>query len=336
MAVIFSRFLDISISSIWLIAAVILLRLALMRYVPRRLLFGLWSLPAIRLLCWKLPESPWSITPKITVLVEPSVSTGVSEASIFAKSAPWIWIGGILLLLVYAVISTLRMRHMVHTAMRKTGRVWICDNISTPFVSGLLSPRIYLPSDMNEQTTAYVLAHEAAHIKRLDHWWKAFAFTVLMLHWFNPVVWFAFSLFSKDMELACDESAVKKLSLKEKKEYAKALLTCSISGQSIGLTQIAFDRISVKERVQQVLKPKPISFGNGLMVCFIGVVLAVLFLTAPTNAQQIADTSGNTNASQPEGKPFYKEDPDTGTVEEFWITEISDGTYIITPKDTDE
>ena len=171
--------------------------------------------------------------------VSPVISS-VNPMQVVVAAASWVWIAGMVILLIAAAVSLLRLRAKVRASLPVDRDIYICDDIDTPFLLGLIRPRIYLPSHLNEETRVSVIAHEKAHIKSRHHWWKAAAFLILILHWFNPLVWAAFLLFCRDIELSCDETVVEKLDLEGKKRYSKALLSCADSRRLAVFCPLAF------------------------------------------------------------------------------------------------
>jgi hypothetical protein len=159
--------------------------------------------------------------------------------------------------------------------------LWICDEVKSPFILGLHKPKIYLSSGMDEAQYPYVIAHEQAHLKRGDQWWKPLGFLILAIHWFNPFVWAAYILFCSDLELACDESAVKKLNPQERKDYSYALLSCSMQRRLVTVCPLAFGEAGVKKRVKEILNYKKPTFWVVLAAVVVCVIVAVCFLTNP-------------------------------------------------------
>ncbi|MBQ6234626.1 MAG: M56 family metallopeptidase [Clostridia bacterium] len=195
--------------------------------------------------------------------------------------AGWVWLGGAAAMLLYALISYLRLKHRVRASVLLEKGVYVCDEISDPFILGLIVPKIYLPSGMDEQTRAYVLAHERAHLKRFDHIWKPLGFLLLAVYWFNPLLWLAYILLCRDIELACDEKVVKELDDTGKAAYSEALVTASVSRRSIAACPLAFGETGVKSRVKSVLNYKKPAFWIILVALLAGIATAVCFLTVP-------------------------------------------------------
>ena len=192
-----------------------------------------------------------------------------------------LWLIGVLVMLGYAVYSYLRVRRQVSEAIWLRDNLWICDQVKSPFILGLFRPKIYLSSGMEEAQLPYVIAHEQAHLRRGDQWWKPLGFVLLMIHWYNPFVWVAYILFCRDLELACDESAVRDLTLEERKSYSYALLSCSMQRRLVTVCPLAFGEVGVKKRVKEILNYKKPTFWVVLAAVAVCVIVAVCFLTNP-------------------------------------------------------
>lgn len=197
------------------------------------------------------------------------------------KMLSTIWLFGMLVLIGYGIVGSLRVEYQLRFAVPVEQQIWECDSIHTSFLWGLVHPHIYLPSGMNEETKRYVIRHERAHQKRGDHWWKVIGYVLLVIYWFQPLMWIAYWIFARDIEYACDEHVIGNLSFAERKEYAQALLLCG-SGRSRRLAgPLAFDGLGVKPRIKNVLsyqKPGRGKIAISLLVC---VVVSVCFLTNP-------------------------------------------------------
>lgn len=202
-----------------------------------------------------------------------------------------LWLIGVIVMLGYAVYSYLRVRRQVSEAIWLRENLWICDQVKSPFILGLFRPKIYLSSGMEEAQFPYVIAHEQAHLKRGDQWWKPLGFVLLMIHWFNPLVWAAYILFCRDLELACDESAVRDLTLEERKSYSYALLSCSMQRRLVTVCPLAFGEVGVKKRVKEILNYKKPSFWILLAAVVVCVIVAVCFLTNPKDKTTVILTN---------------------------------------------
>ena len=209
-----------------------------------------------------------------------------------------LWLIGVLVMLGYAVYSYLRVRRQVSEAIWLRDNLWICDQVKSPFILGLFRPKIYLSSGMEEAQLPYVIAHEQAHLRRGDQWWKPLGFVLLMIHWYNPFVWVAYILFCRDLELACDESAVRDLTLEERKSYSYVLLSCSMQRQLVTVCPLAFGEVGVKKRVKEVLNYKKPSFWIMLAAVVVCVIVEVCFLTNPKDGTTVVLTNeaGNSEA----------------------------------------
>lgn len=216
--------------------------------------------------------------------VNPTIETVAKQfdtVAILKTVAGWVWLAGVCGMLLYALISFLRLRHRVRASVLLEKGVYVCDEISDPFILGLIVPKIYLPSGMDEQTRAYVLSHERAHLKRFDYIWKPLGFLLLSIYWFNPLLWLAYILLCRDIELACDEKVVKELDDAGKAAYSEALVHASVSRRMVSACPLAFGETGVKGRVKSVLNYKKPAFWIILVAILACVAVAVCFLTMP-------------------------------------------------------
>lgn len=310
---IFINLLNMSISAGWVILAVCLLRF-LLKKAPKAIRCCLWILVGIRLVCPISPESALSLIPsaepipqEILYNTNPAIESGIETVNnvvnpilsssfapdpgdsvnpiqVFLHTASLLWITGTLAMLLYALVSCIRLARRVAVSVRLEGNLWLCDNVSSPFIFGILFPRVYLPSLLEETQLACVVAHEKAHLKRHDHWWKPLGFLLLSVYWFNPLCWAAYILLCRDIELACDERVIKSMKAEEKKKYAETLLSCGTPGPRISACPLAFGEVSVKERIRTVLNYKKPSFWIAAVsiLAFGGAALA--FLTSPASS----------------------------------------------------
>lgn len=314
MGSIFLKLFNMGWTSSWLILAVVFLRFILRR-APRWITCLLWAFVAVRLVCPFSVESAFSLIPSSEPLPERimtehtlSVDTGIAAVdgpvngylgdhyyegvTVPAGSKNRVmdilgslWAVGVFALLLYSVVSLVRLRRMTGASVRVSGDIFLCDGIHTPFILGVVKPRIFLPSGMEEGQAEYVVAHERAHLKRKDHWWKPAGFLLLAVYWFLPLSWVAYILFSRDVELACDEKVIKTLGEESKKAYAQALLFCSVGKtpvrRAVTACPLAFGEVGVKERVKNVLhykKPAFLLLAAAAVCC---AAAAVCFLTNP-------------------------------------------------------
>lgn len=320
MSKLFLHLLNISITAGWIVLVVVLLRFVLKK-APKWTRVVLWGLVALRLLLPVSIESVLSLVPSAeTVAVEPVtqpsetqsspvvserivIKTGIPAvnrvvnppAKTSAKSADtvtflkavagWVWLAGVVGMLLYALISFLRLKHRVRASVLLEKGVYVCDEIKDPFILGLIVPKIYLPSGMDEQTRAYVLSHERAHLKRFDHIWKPLGFLLLSVYWFNPLLWLAYILLCRDIELACDEKVIRELDDTGKAAYSEALVTASVSRRMVSACPLAFGETGVKSRVKSVLNYKKPAFWIILVAILACIAVAVCFLTMPKKNQ---------------------------------------------------
>lgn len=313
MNVLFLKIINMSISASWLVMAVLILRLVLKK-APKWINVLLWGIVAVRLICPFAFESALSLIPSAETFPEKAISgpsfdvqTGITPVdnrindylgdryfegvtvpanngnhmmNIFSI----VWTIGILLLIAYTVISYWRLHREIDTAVRYKDNLFQSENVSSPFVLGLIKPRIYLPFSINGQDLEHVVAHEQAHIHRKDHWWKPLGFLLLTIHWFNPFVWLSYVLLCRDIELACDEKVIRELCNEQRADYTQALVACSINRRTIAACPLAFGEVGVKERVKSVMNYKKPAFGIVLLAVIACVGVAVCFLTNPITA----------------------------------------------------
>ena len=310
MSELFLKIINMSISASWLILAVLILRFVLKK-APKWINVLLWGIVAIRLICPFSFESTLSLIPSAETIplnigmdTTPTINSGISAINnavnpiISQSNTPmagasvnllqitigiyeYIWIFGMIALALYTAISYWRLRRKVDTAVRYKDNIFQSENVSFPFVLGIIKPRIYLPFKMNGQYLEHVVAHEQAHICRKDHWWKPLGFLLLMIHWFNPLMWLAYVLLCRDIELACDEKVIKELGNEQRGDYTQALVACSVNRRMIAACPLAFGEVSVKERVKSVMNYKKPAFWVIIISVIVCVGVAVCFLTNP-------------------------------------------------------
>lgn len=333
MAEIFQKALNMSIAAGWLILAVIALRL-LLRRAPKRFRLLLWAVVGLRLaLPWSI-ESALSLIPSAQTLPEgimleraPVLDTGISSLNgainpgftaaftpelgasanplqVLLPIAAALWMLGAAAMLLWALVSWLRLRKRVREAVRLEENVYECE-IASPFVLGLFRPRIYLPFSLENGERELVLAHERAHITAGDHIIKPLGWLLLAAHWYNPLVWLAYALFCRDIELACDERVVRGLSLSDRADYSQALLDLSRPRGGVRACPLAFGESSVKGRVKSVLSYKKPAFWLVLLAVVVCVGAAVCFLTDPKEeAEPVDDGDGGVVISARLGENF--------------------------------
>lgn len=205
----------------------------------------------------------------------------INPLLIISYIASIIWLVGIAVLLLYTLISFWRLKRKIGTAVLLRDNIYQSEAVASPFVLGIIKPKIYLPFNLSEQDMVHVIAHEQAHIRRRDHWWKPLGFAVLTLHWFNPLVWLGYVLLCRDIELACDEKVVKELNNEQRADYSQALLTCSVNRRLIAACPLAFGEVSVKDRVKSVLSYKKPAFWIIMVAIVASIVVSICFLTNP-------------------------------------------------------
>ncbi len=316
METIFIKLFNMSIAASWLILVVILLRL-LLRKAPKSLCCILWALVGIRLICpfsfesvLSLIPSAETVSPNILYSETPTISSGIDivnstvnpviteslapqvEASvnplqIVVYVMSIVWLGGIAAMLLYSVLSYVYLCRKVATAVLLRDNIWQSEKVSSPFVLGLFRPRIYIPFSTDADGMQYVIAHEAAHIQRHDHWIKPLGFLILTVYWFNPLVWLAYTLLCRDIELACDERVIKELGVHAKKAYSSALLEYSVGRNMIAACPLAFGEVGVKQRVKNVLNYKKPAFWIIIVALASIVIVAICFLTNPKTDNNI-------------------------------------------------
>ena len=201
--------------------------------------------------------------------------------SIYLPAAGLVWFAGVAVMLLYALVSWLTLRRRVRASVPLEERTMLCDAIETPFLLGVLRPRIYLPSGLDDAQRAAALAHERAHLRRGDHWWKLLGFLLLAVHWFNPLVWLAYVLLCRDIELACDERAVRDMDADARADYSQALLDCAAPRPLVRVCPLAFGEVGIKERIKAVLNYKKPAFWIIVSAVAVCTVVAVCFLTRP-------------------------------------------------------
>lgn len=368
---VFLKLVNLSISASWLILAVLVLRVVLKK-APKWVMPLLWGVVALRLVCLFSIESALSLIPSaetipseiVTETREPvlyeqatldivtnptlpsaaEVPVGVSrqQAQVDFNIYSVLWLAGMAALLVHALVSAGKLKRKLATAILLRDNIYESEFVDSPFVFGVVKPNIYLPMHMDEGTAAYVIAHEHAHLARRDHWWKVLGYLVLALHWFNPLVWVAYILFCRDIELACDEKVVKGLDGAARADYSQALLSCAAPKRAVAACPLAFGEGNIKTRVKSALHYKKPAFWVAAAAVLAVVIVAVCFLTNPRSergslvwAQKLnaADVASIELYVPAEGKARqYKK---LGTEEMAQAVELinsSRGTYIEKPE----
>ena len=307
---VFLKLVNLSISASWLILAVLVLRVVLKK-APKWVMPLLWGVVALRLVCLFSIESALSLIPSaetipseiVTETREPvlyeqatldivtnptlpsaaEVPVGVSrqQAQVDFNIYSVLWLAGMAALLVHAIVSAGKLKRKLATAILLRDNIYESEFVDSPFVFGVVKPNIYLPMHMDEGTAAYVIAHEHAHLARRDHWWKVLGYLVLALHWFNPLVWVAYILFCRDIELACDEKVVRGLDGAARADYSQALLSCAAPKRAVAACPLAFGEGNIKTRVKSALHYKKPAFWVAAAAVLAVVIVAVCFLTNP-------------------------------------------------------
>ena len=324
MGEIFLKLLNLSITASWLILAVLCIRL-LFRKIPKWITCLLWGVVAIRLIFPFSIESAFSLQLsaepiRTSTMVEgelipyvPSVNSNigvventvnpllaeafayqetesVAPLQVFIGIAGSVWLSGMVVLLIFALVSMIKLRLRVREAVRYKENIYICDAVKSPFILGIIKPRIYLSSALSEEEMDYIIAHERAHLKRKDHLWKPFGYLLLCIYWFNPLCWIAYIMLCKDIELACDEKVIKDMSFGDKKEYSRVLLSCATQRRLVSVCPLAFGEVGVKERVKTVLNYKKPTFWITIAAIVVCAIVAICFLTNPAKEYQIRIT----------------------------------------------
>lgn len=307
---VFLKVVNMSLTASWLILAVAVVRVLFLR-MPKWVMCLLWGMVAVRLLCPVALEWEHSVLPSaeplpkdIIYTARPQLQSGIiivdntvnpmlassmtpiepasaNPTQIWSFILSQVWILGMAIMLVYALVSYLLLKHKVRFSIPVRGNIRRCEHIADPFVLGFLEPKIYLPASLEKRQWEWVLKHEEAHIERRDHMWKLVAFLVLTLHWFNPLAWAAFILFCRDMEGACDERVIHNLEDADRRAYAAAILDSSIPKHRKNICPLAFGEVGVKARVKSVVKYKKPGWIIGIISLLLCSILAVGFLTNP-------------------------------------------------------
>ena len=350
----FLKLLNMSISASWIILVVLVLRL-LLKKAPKWINVLLWAIVAVRLICPFTIESVMSLMPSAetinphTITSTPTINIGIPSInttlnpiiqestivvsqeesinifqlliSVFSK----VWIAGIGLMLTYSVISYIRIKRKIGTAVLLRDNIYQSETVVSPFVLGIIKPKIYLPFNICEKDMESVIIHEQAHIHRKDYLWKPLGFLLLMLHWFNPLVWLGYILLCRDIEVACDERAIKEMTTEQRADYSQALLACSVNRRMISACPIAFGEVNVKNRIKSVLNYKKPTFWIIIVAIIASIVVAACFLTNPVNSKDSTDDNMTTVENKPkddEVNTEIKTDAHTDTNTSIDISEL--------------
>ena len=348
---IFLKTVNLSITTGWFILALLIFR-PLIKRLPRAFSCILWGLVGIRLvlpfsirsILSLIPSSetlpsdilytqaptinsgiPYlnsTVNPIISSSLSPNPADSANPMQIITFIVSNIWISGILILVIYAIFSYLKLYFITKECIKTKDNIRICDNISTPFILGIIKPKIFIPSTLSDEDYKFVIPHEQAHIKRLDHLWKPIGFLLLTVYWFNPIVWVAYILLCRDIETACDEKVIRSLDSYSRKAYSLALVNCSARKKLIRACPLAFGENGVKSRIKNVLSYKKPTFWILIISVIVSAIAVLCFMTNPTDIKisEIDEPTLNMKVA------FQN-------VESVSITSY-DNTYVLTEKDS--
>lgn len=309
-----------------IVIVVVLVARILLKKAPKIFSYALWSVVLIRLVCPFSIKSILSLIPKkadnisqqivtsttphrvapappIINSPQPSIDTTIPQTTVVTNTGiDWIfvieilWIIGILAMLLYSVVSLVKLQKSLKYSLNYRENIYLAKNLKSPFVMGVFRPKIYLPDNLTEDEKEYIILHEQMHIKRFDYIIKIISFLILCLHWFNPLVWVAFFMSSKDMEMSCDESVIKKLGNDVKKDYSTSLLSLATGKRIIGGTPLAFGEGQTKSRIKNILSYKQPRFWV-VLVCLLAVIaVCVGLMTNPKEKETIFNNDSLVNA----------------------------------------
>jgi beta-lactamase regulating signal transducer with metallopeptidase domain len=320
MSGLFLTVLNMSLTASYVILFVILIRLALKK-APKFISYALWVVVAFRLIIPFSFKSIFSLMPRNTNTVpisydiiyqqSPQINSGievvdsfvsgslpapvigasVNPLQIYVEIGAYIWVLGIIALLIYSLISIFILKRQLNSAQFSEKNIFEAKNLKTPFVLGLVKPKIYLPARINDEERNYILLHEQTHIHRKDHIIKILAFLILSMHWFNPLAWIAFILMSTDMELSCDERVLKEMNEDIKKPYANSLLSLATGRHILNGSPLAFGEGNIKGRIKNVMNYKKPGFWVVGIAIIIVIGIGIGLMTNPINAKEPSDFS---------------------------------------------
>lgn len=303
---------NMSLTATWAVLAFTILR-PLLKKVPKWVNCLLWGVVGLRLCLPFSFESALSLVPSakpiptnITISSNPQIDTGVDVVNnvvnpvisnavapdlsysvnplqVVVSVASYIWVIGLILMVLYSLVSYIVLKKKVSASVLYKDNVYYCDDIVTPFILGIIKPKIYIPSGLNEQDLEFVLEHEKSHLKRKDHIIKPISFLILSVYWFNPAICLWYILLCRDIESACDEKVIKNYDIESKKLYSTALLNCSANRRMIMACPVAFGEVGVKDRIKSVLNYKKPAFWVVLVAVILSFVLAICFMSNPIN-----------------------------------------------------
>ncbi len=320
MSELFLNILNMSISASWIVLAVLILRF-LLKKSPKWITVLLWGIVGIRLICPFSFESVLSLipsgetvpiniatahTPQIDsgvpiinnavnpIIIEnftPTLENSVNPLQIVISVVAMIWLVGVFTMIIYTVVSYFKVKNKVKTAVLLRDNIYQSETVTSPFVLGIIMPKIYLSFNINEQEMDYVIAHEQSHLMRKDHIWKPLGFLILSVYWFNPLLWLGYILLCRDIELACDERVINKLNTEQRADYSQALLNCSVNRRIIAACPLAFGEVGVKKRIKSVLNYKKPDFWIAIVSVVLIIVTSVCLLTNPITVK--AENNGS-------------------------------------------
>lgn len=323
MSDLFLKLLNNALCAGWLVLALLVLRPMLKR-APKWLMPCLWGLVGLRLVSPISIESVFSlipaanpipqdiamaqvpaidsgiaminnaVNPVIGTVFAPEPAASVNPLQILVAVAARLWLAGAIVMAVWAGFSWLRLRRKLKGAVIVGGNVWRSDRVNAPFVLGLIKPRIYLPMVMDARQTECILAHERSHISRRDHLWKPLGFALLSIFWFHPLMWAAYILLCRDIELACDERVIRSRNREERADYMETLLLFSTRQRHLTACPLAFGEVGVKQRIQNVLNYRKPGFWVVVLAVVLIPVAAVCFLTNPASRDTPQETAEQT------------------------------------------
>ena len=338
MSELFLEIVNRSIAASWIVIAVLVLRLCLKK-TPKWVNVLLWGIVAVRLIfpfsiesALSLIPSAETVSPSIMMEQTPSVQTGVpaldqvinpviahsrgasaNPLQIWIPVLTVIWLLGVAALFLCSAVSYRRLRRRVCEAVILRDNIYQSENVCSPFVLGIIRPKIYLPYHMDKREMDHVIAHEQTHIRRRDHWWKPLGFLLLTVHWFNPLLWLGYILLCRDIELACDEKVIREMGSEQRADYTQTLVSCSVSRRSIAACPLAFGEVGIKERVKSVMNYKKPAFWIVLASVVVCAVAAVCFLTDPKterSSPSVGDNVSGLGPAQTEKWFDYLENPE--------------------------
>ena len=319
----FLTVVNMSITATWVVLAFTVLR-PLLKKAPKWINCLLWGVVALRLCLPFSFESVFSLIPttetipsNITMSKNPQIDTGVGVVNDFVNPvisesftpdpsysanplqvvvgvASYIWLIGLVLMVIYCLVSYILLKRKVSASVHYNNNIYYCDNIETPFILGVIKPKIYIPSGVNESDLEFILEHEKSHLKRKDYLIKPLSFLLLSVYWFNPAIWLWYILLCRDIESACDEKAIKFYDDENKKLYSTALLNCSTQKRIIMACPVAFGETGVKQRIKSVLNYKKPAFWVVGIAIVLATFLTIFFVTNPQNSdfKNVIDEKG--------------------------------------------